>query len=217
MKKLGARLEGRTPDEGLRQGPVPKAYVDRPIYYISNRFNVSGPDAEISWPKYSAVMDFELEFAAVIGKRGRDVPAASARAYIFGYTLFNDFSARDRQYLEMQGGLGPTKGKSFDGANAFGPWITTADEVPDPYAIPLEVRVNGEIWSSGSSAGMLHTFEEMIAYVSESETIMAGEIFGSGTINGGCGLEFDRYIDDGDVVELVSPVLGTLRTTVRRG
>lgn len=214
MRKLAARLEG-TPVGDTAPGEVPEIFKTRPVYYISNRNNVSGPGDDISWPRYSEIMDFELEFAAVIGKAGKDITQANARDHIFGYTLFNDFSARDAQFLEMKGGLGPAKGKSFDGANSLGPWIVTADEIADPYDLTLEARVNGEVWASSTTSDSLFTFEDLIAYVSRDETIYPGEIFGSGTLKDGCGLEHDRYLQDGDVVELQSSVLGTLRNTVR--
>ena len=215
QKRLAAQMEGLPPPADLTRGPVPAPARERPVSYISNRFNVSGPDDEVVWPRYSKVIDFELELAAVIGMGGRDIARENARSHIFGYTLFNDLSARDRQYLDMQGGLGPGKGKSFDGGNAFGPWIVTADEIPDPYSVPMEARINGELVSKSSTTGMLHSFEDMIAYVSECETIMPGEIFGSGTVNSGCGLELDRYMADGDVIELSSPAIGKLRSRIR--
>ncbi len=193
---------------------VPDVYRERPIYYITNRFSVSGSGAKIVWPAYSKLMDFELEFGVFLSKNGRNVKAESARDYIFGYTIYNDFSARDTQFEEMQGMLGPTKGKSFDAGNVIGPWIVTADEIPDPYALKMSARVNGETWTATDSSGMLHTFEDMIAYVSRHETLRAGEFFGSGTVGGGCGLEIDRWLKNGDVVELEVEKIGILRNQI---
>jgi len=216
MRRIIARMKG---DEAAARAlkpaeDVPKVYLDRPIYYFTNRFSIVGPDAEVTWPAYSKLMDYELEFAAVLWGGGSNIALKDARSHIFGYTIFNDFSARDAQLAEMQGMLGPAKGKSFDAGNALGPYILTADEMPDPYSLKAVARVNGEVWTDSSTAGMLHSFEDMIAYVSRSETLHAGEVFGSGTVNGGCGLEHDRFMAPGDVIELEVAGLGTLRNRV---
>ncbi len=110
--------------------PLADVYRQMPIYYITNRMIVQGPDATITWPRYSRVMDYELEYGIVVGRTGANVSEESARDHIFGYTIFNDFSARDQQASEMPGWLGPAKGKSFDGGNVLGPWIVTRDEIP---------------------------------------------------------------------------------------
>ncbi len=218
MQHITARLYG---DEAAARAvkpleDIPPIYRAQPIYYITNRFSIAGPDDVVTWPRYSQLMDFELEFGIVLGKTGRDIPADKAREYIFGYTIYNDFSARDTQHGEMQGMLGPAKGKSFDGGNVLGPWLVTADEIADPYNLAMPVRVNGETWASGTSADMLFTFEEMIAYVSRDETLHAGEFFGSGTMGNGCGLEQDRYLKHGDIVELDVEGLGVLCNRVLR-
>ncbi|MEI9404834.1 fumarylacetoacetate hydrolase family protein [Mesorhizobium argentiipisi] len=193
---------------------VPEIYRQQPIYYFTNRFSVVGPGADIPWPRYSKIMDFELEFAAVIGRKGRDIAKEDAAKHIFGYLIYNDFSARDTQNVEMQGMLGPAKGKSFDHGNAMGPWLVTADEVPDPQNLAMSVSVNGEVWAKGNSRDMLHGFADMIAYVSKDETLYSGEIFGSGTMGNGCGLEMDRYLADGDIVTLKVEGLGELSNRV---
>ncbi len=128
---------------------LPAVYRELPIYYITNRFTVVGPGATVLWPRYSNVMDYELEVAIVTKRTRANIPAREAGAHIFGYTIFNDFSARDRQAVEMQGRLGPAKGKSFDGGNALGPWIVTPDELGDPQTLNVEVRVNGETRARG--------------------------------------------------------------------
>ena len=140
--------------------PLATVYRDIPIYYITNRFTVCGPGATVKWPRYSNVMDYELEVAIVTRRARADIPVGEAHAHIFGYTIFNDFSARDRQGIEMQGRLGPAKGKSFDGANAIGPWIVTPDELGDPQTLRVEVRVNGEARARGDTREMLFSFEE---------------------------------------------------------
>jgi 2-keto-4-pentenoate hydratase/2-oxohepta-3-ene-1,7-dioic acid hydratase in catechol pathway len=194
---------------------VPQVWYDQPIYYKQNRFSVVGPDTDILWPRYSKVMDYELEYGVFIGKRGKDIPRERAREHIFGFVIFNDFSARDAQAREMAGQLGPAKGKDFDTGNAMGPWLVTADEVPDPYNLIMRARVNGEEWSRGNSGEMHHRFEDIIAHVSADETLYPGEFLGSGTVGNGCGLELDRFLADGDVVELEIDGLGVLRNRVR--
>jgi len=218
MRRIAARKSGdETAVAAIRpQDDVPDVYKERPIYYITNRFSVTGMDANVVWPDYSTLMDFELEFGVFLSKPGRNIGVAKAREHIFGYTIYNDFSARDTQFEEMQGMLGPAKGKSFDAGNVLGPWIVTADEIPDPYHLAMTARVNGEVWTNSTSSGMLHSFEEMIAYVSRGETLRAGEFFGSGTVGGGCGLELDRWLKHGDVVELEVGSIGILRNRVLR-
>jgi 2-keto-4-pentenoate hydratase/2-oxohepta-3-ene-1,7-dioic acid hydratase in catechol pathway len=193
---------------------VPATWYERPIFYHPSRFSVCGSGADVHWPAYSQVMDFELEFGCYIGRTGRDIPASEAREHIFGYTIFNDFSARDEQTLEMPGQLGPGKGKDFDDSNAMGPCLVTADEIGDPYDLTMIARVNGEEWCRGHSGEMRWHFEDCIAHVSRSETLHPGEFFGSGTVGGGCGLEQLRFLASGDVVELEVEGIGILRNRV---
>ena len=193
---------------------LPDIYRKIPIYYITNRMVVQGHGATIRWPRYSRVMDYELEFGIVIGRNAKNVTVETAQEHIFGYTIFNDFSARDQQAQEMPGMLGPAKGKSFDGGNVLGPWIVTRDEIPDPYNLDAQVRINGEIRCSSSTGGMLFTFEHMLAHMSQDETVYAGEFIGSGTIGNGCGLETGAFLQDGDIVELVIERIGSLANRV---
>jgi 2-keto-4-pentenoate hydratase/2-oxohepta-3-ene-1,7-dioic acid hydratase in catechol pathway len=218
MRRIIARMKGdEAGAKALTADPdVPAVYREKPIYYITNRFSVVGPDVDVVWPSYSKLMDYELEFGIVLGKGGTDISKTSAKDHIFGYTIFNDFSARDAQLAEMAGMLGPAKGKSFDAGNAMGPYLVTADEVKNPYGLKATAKINGETWSDSHTGDMLHSFEDMIAYVSRSETLHAGEFFGSGTVGGGCGLELDRFLKHGDVVELSFDGLGTLRNRVLR-
>lgn len=206
--------------QGLTRDPAKVEIADiwyrQPIYYKCNRFSVIGTGDDVIWPRYSQLMDYELEFGFFIGKNGKDVSREEARSYIFGYTIFNDFSARDAQIAEMQGLLGPCKGKDFDTGNSLGPWLVTADEIPDPYALTMVARINGEEWSRGSSKDMHHKFEDFIAHVSMDEKIRAGEFFGSGTVGSGCGMELGRFLKPGDVVELEVSGLGVLRNRVVR-
>jgi 2-keto-4-pentenoate hydratase/2-oxohepta-3-ene-1,7-dioic acid hydratase in catechol pathway len=195
---------------------VPEIWYRRPIFYKPSRFAVSGPDQEVVWPRYSKIMDYELEFCCVIGAPGRDISREGARSHIFGYTIFNDFSARDEQVIEMPGQLGPGKGKDFDNSNPLGPCIVTTDEIPDPYTLTMVVRVNGEERGRGNSSEMHWKFEDCIAHVSRDETLHPGEILCSGTVGNGSGLEIGRFLNSGDVVELEVEKIGVLRNRVLR-
>ena len=207
LKNSFAQAEKLT---GNRQ-EIPPVWYEQPIYYKANRFSVVGPGADVVWPAYSMVMDYELELACVIGTGGRDIPASEAGSHVFGFTIFNDASARDAQIREMAGQLGPAKGKDFDTGNVLGPWIVTADEIGDPHSLEMVARVNGEEWSRGNSSTMHHRFEDLIAFVSQSESLHPGEVLGSGTVGSGCGLEQGRFLSDGDVVELEIEKIGVLR------
>lgn len=193
---------------------IPKIWYEQPVYYKGNRFSVIGPETDILWPKYSKKLDFELEFGVFVGKRGKDITRENARQHIYGYCIFNDMSARDAQYKEYPGRLGPAKGKDFDTGNVMGPWLVTADEIPDPYNLEMIVRVNGEEWGRGKSGAMYHKFEDMIVHASRDETLQPGEFLGSGTVGNGCGLEHDRWLKPNDVIELEISGLGTLRNRV---
>jgi 2-keto-4-pentenoate hydratase/2-oxohepta-3-ene-1,7-dioic acid hydratase in catechol pathway len=197
-------------------GELPEVYRKQPIYYITNRFSVRGTNTTVQWPRYSKVMDYELEFGIITKNKGANISAAKARDHIFGYTIFNDFSARDAQCIEMEGRLGPAKGKSFDGGNVMGPWIVTPDEIGDPYKLKMEVRVNGKRRSQGVTDGMLFSFEEIIEHVTQDETLMPGEFIGSGTVGNGCGLELGWYLEHGDTIELDVEKIGVLKNKVER-
>jgi 2-keto-4-pentenoate hydratase/2-oxohepta-3-ene-1,7-dioic acid hydratase in catechol pathway len=195
---------------------VPQAWYERPLFYHPNRFNVIGDGDDVVWPAYSQLMDFELEFGCYIGKPGKDITKENAREHMFGYTIFNDFSARDEQTKEMAGQLGPGKGKDFDGGNAMGPCLVTSDELKDPYKLTMVVRVNGEEWGRGNSSDMGWKFEDCIAHASRSETLHSGEFIASGTVGNGCGLEHLKFLKSGDVVELEVEGIGMLKNRVLR-
>ena len=199
-----ARLDPATVD-------IPKVWYARPLYYKGNPFSVVGTDAEVHWPKYSQTIDYELELAVVMGKSGVDIPVERALEHAFGFTIFNDFSARDAQYIEMAAGLGPGKGKDFDTGNAMGPCIVTRDEIADPYALAMRVSVNGRVRSETVSGGMQHDIARCIAFVSQSETLHPGEVLAMGTVGNGCGYESLTFLDDGDVVEIEVEGIGRLR------
>ena len=215
MARLRAKMAGQPePDPATLRGPVADVNFAQPIFYISNRFSVVGHDAEIEWPDYSQWMDYEGEFGIFIGKKGKNIPKERAREHIFGFAVFNDFSARDKQAREMEGRMGPTKGKSFDTGNAIGPWIVTKDEIPDARALNVAVRINSDVVGKNSTAGLIHSFEDMIAYISRSETLYPGEFLGSGTVGGCCALESGHWLKPGDVVEVDFDRIGNLRNRV---
>lgn len=218
--RLAARAKGDMAElariDAAPLGELPEVYRKLPIFYITNRFSVRGTNTTVKWPRYSQVMDYELEYGIITKNKGANIPASKAKDHIFGYTIFNDFSARDAQRIEMDGRLGPAKGKSFDGGNVLGPWIVTPDEIGDPYKLKMEARVNGEVRCSSTSEGMLFPFEQLIEHVSKDETLMPGEFIGSGTVGGGCGLEIGRYLEHGDTVELEVEKIGILRNKVER-
>jgi 2-keto-4-pentenoate hydratase/2-oxohepta-3-ene-1,7-dioic acid hydratase in catechol pathway len=216
--RLKERLAGRSVANGLiaGSGPAPEIYHRQPIYYHSNRLNVVGTGAEVEWPSYCEYLDYELEIAMIVGRTGKNLDRETARDNIFGYTIFNDISARDAQMAEMVGNMGPAKGKSFDTGNVFGPWIVTRDELPDPTACAAEVRVNGALWARRDAGDMIHDFPAMLAFVSRSETIYAGEIFGSGTLGGCSGVEIDRWLQPGDTVTLTVEGIGSLHNRIVR-
>ncbi len=191
-------------------------FHSRPFWYNANHLCVCGPDTTVVWPDYSQLIDYELEMAVVIGKGGRDIKAENARAHIFGYSVFNDFSARDTQGTEMPMGLGVQKSKGFDNSNGLGPCIVTADAF-DPYNARMIARINGEQVSEGNSSTITHRFETTIEWMSKHEMMYPGEIFCSGTVGGGCGVETGRFLQPGDTIELEIVGIGTLRNRIARG
>lgn len=193
--------------------PIPEEWFTVPAYYKALPDTVVGPDATIPWPAYTDKLDHELEIACIIGRPGRDIPAERALEHVFGWTIWNDMSARDVQVRELPLGLGPSKAKDWDGANVLGPCIVTADEL-DGTDVGMRVRVNGELWGEDCSSTMHHGFAELIAYASQAQTLHPGELLGSGTAAGGSGIEIDRWLAPGDVVELEIDGIGILRNTI---
>jgi 2-keto-4-pentenoate hydratase/2-oxohepta-3-ene-1,7-dioic acid hydratase in catechol pathway len=192
---------------------IPDIWYEQPVYYKPSRFGVIGTGHDVSWPPFSELLDYEMEFGAWVGTKGKDVTPDKARDMIFGYSIFNDISARDTQAREMSAGLGPGKGKDFETGNIIGPCIVTADAF-DPYNADMIVRINGEERSRGNSRDMHWKFEDCIAHTAQSETVYPGEFFCSGTVPWGCGLEHDLYLSDGDVVELEVTGIGVLKNRV---
>jgi 2-keto-4-pentenoate hydratase/2-oxohepta-3-ene-1,7-dioic acid hydratase in catechol pathway len=203
---------------------VPAEWYKIPVFYFSNHRAVFGPEDEIAIPPGSSALDYELEVAAVIGKEGSDIDANSAEDYIFGYMVFNDWSARDLQRQEMRVGLGPAKGKDF--ASSFGPYLVTPDELTDVYAgrpgvydLPMAAYINGRERSRGNWSDLHYSFGEMIARASAGVMLYPGDVIGSGTVGTGCLLETTRgegpWLQPSDVVELEIERLGTLRNTIK--
>jgi|TARA_Y100000815_G_scaffold245540_1_gene244450 2-keto-4-pentenoate hydratase/2-oxohepta-3-ene-1,7-dioic acid hydratase in catechol pathway len=195
---------------------IAPVWYDQPIYYKGNRMSFIGHGQDVTWPAYAEHLDVELELAIVIGKQGTSISRADAPGHIWGYTILNDVSARDAQMKEMPGQLGPAKGKDFDTGNILGPWIVTADEIPHPAALDMELHVNGTRWGGGNSRQMQHDFARVIEHISASETLYPGEVIGSGTVGTGCGLETGKRLADGDRFELTIEGIGTLANRILR-
>ena len=202
---------------------VPEEWYQFPVFYFTNPNTAFGHDDTIPYPHYTNAMDYELEIAAIIGKGGMNIKAEDAEKHIFGYTIFNDWSARDVQRKEMVVGLGPAKGKDF--ASAFGPVIVThealAEKVagrPGVYDLQMVARVNGKELSRGNWKDMHWSFGDIIARASDSVMLNPGDVIGSGTVGTGCLLELTKFqgpwLNESDVVELEVERIGLLRNTI---
>jgi fumarylacetoacetate (FAA) hydrolase len=193
-----------------RGGEIPPAWYDAPVFYFSNPASITGPGQRIRRPAASQMLDFELEVAAVIGAGGE----------IAGFTLMNDWSARDVQAREMTVGLGPAKGKDF--ATSLGPWLVTADELPVANGrldVKASVRVNGQELSSTSAADQHWSWAELRNHAARGTKLEPGDILGSGTLNRGCLLELgpldgERWLEPGDEVVIAAEGLGELSGSV---
>jgi 2-keto-4-pentenoate hydratase/2-oxohepta-3-ene-1,7-dioic acid hydratase in catechol pathway len=168
-----------------------RGWLVTPGYYLPDVTTIAGSDETVAWPAYSNWIDYELELVAVIGKRGKDISRERAADHIFGYTILNDLSAREAQLKAMATGAGPGKGKDFDKSNPLGPCIVTVDEIPEPYALEVRIFVNGEQWSSGTTAGPQWRFADCISHASQAQTIVAGELISTGCV-ANSGLVTDR-------------------------
>ncbi len=212
LKDFFAFEEHATNGAKRRNENLPKEWYEIPAYYKGNHREIYGPGDEIPWPYYTKKLDFESEIACVIGKKGKNLTEQEANDCIFGYMIFNDMSARDIQKKEMAVRMGPAKGKDF--ANVFGPYLVTKDEVDPKKDFSIKVKVNGEVWSEGHFKDQYWGFPLMVSYISQEENIYPGDILGSGTFYRGCGLDLDRWIKPGDVLELEVHSLGVLKNTV---
>ena len=192
---------------------IPSAWYEIPAYYKGATTGFIGNKEIIPWPSYTKKLDYELELALIIGKDGKNISESKALEHIFGYTILNDISARDIQKKEMAIRLGPAKGKDF--CSVLGPVIITADEFKsqEPNLL-MRARVNNNEWSRGYSTDAHYTWAQMICHASQEEWVMATDLLGSGTIGGGCGLELDRWIQPGDLIELEVEKIGTLKNII---
>lgn len=213
-------------------------FDEYPIFYFTNHNALQGPGDIWCMPDHFRQLDFELEAAVVIGKRGRNIRAAQADQYIAGYTIMNDMSARLLQMEEMKLNLGPAKGKDF--STAIGPYLVTPDELEgfktgpkedhtgDRYNLTMKCHVNGIQVSEGSMAQMDWTFAEIIERCAYGTDIIPGDVIGSGTVGTGCFLELNgtgklndpnypvQWLQEGDVVEMTIDGLGCLSNTIRK-
>ncbi len=202
---------------------VPEGWYKFPAFYYTNPHSIFGPEDEIPFPHYTEALDYELEIAAVIGKGGINIKPENAQAHIFGYTIFNDWSARDVQREEMKIGLGPAKGKDF--ASSLGPVIVTGEALidravrrPGVYDLTMIARVNGAEMSRGNFKDIYWSFGEIIARASDNCELQIGDVIGSGTVGTGCLLELTKtqgpWLNAGDVVELEIEKVGILKNVI---
>ncbi|MDQ0417659.1 fumarylacetoacetate (FAA) hydrolase [Croceifilum oryzae] len=201
---------------------VPEWY-ELPVFYFSNHRAMVGMDHKIKKPDYTSCLDFELEVACVIGKRGKNIAVEDARDHIAGLMILNDWSARDIQRKEMAVGLGPSKGKDF--ATSMGPYFVPLSSLEDRrkgdhWNLKMVARINGKQVSKGNLRDLTWTFSEMVAHASQDCELVPGEVFGSGTVGTGCllelGPEVHRYLEPGDMIELEVERLGVLCNRISR-
>jgi fumarylacetoacetate (FAA) hydrolase len=205
-------------------GMIPEWY-EIPTFYFTNTSEVYGPDEPVPYPVGSEELDIELEIACVIGREGRDIAVEEAGAYIAGYTIMNDWSARDFQRLDMKLNLGPGKGKDF--ATSLGPWLVTPDELAsrrtgsgadERYDMAMLARVDGKEISRGNFKQIYYSFPQMIAHASRNARLRPGDVLGSGTVGTGClleiGTEVHPWLQPGETVELEIDGIGVLRNTI---
>lgn len=198
------------------------AWYEIPVFYFSNPNSFIGDTEGVFAPAGSTELDYELELGVVIGKRCRNVTPAQAWNCVAGFTIINDFSARDLQRAEVPVGLGPAKGKDF--ATGLGPILVTRDEFADKISgeavsLQMSARVNGRELSRGNSSFLHHTFPKMISFASRDADLFPGDIIGSGTVGFGCILELGPentggWLKAGDLIELEIERLGILHTRV---
>ncbi|HXH73739.1 MAG TPA: fumarylacetoacetate hydrolase family protein [Bacteriovoracaceae bacterium] len=196
-----------------RNEPVPTSWYEIPAYYKGGNTGFIGHNDIIPWPYYSQQLDYELELGVVIGRDGKDIKAQDMKKHIFGFTILNDISARDIQKKEMSIRLGPAKGK--DWCSIMGPVIVTFDEFKyeEPNLL-MTASVNGVEWSRGQSGDSHYSWGEMIEHLSMEEWVRATDFLGSGTVGTGCGLELDKWIQPGDLLELEIDCIGKLKNIV---
>jgi 2-keto-4-pentenoate hydratase/2-oxohepta-3-ene-1,7-dioic acid hydratase in catechol pathway len=210
----GERKLGDVPPDAK----APANFYKFPPYFHQSGAITSGPHDPIVKPRFTDQLDFEFELGVYVGRKGINIASADAGRYIAGITIYNDVSARDVQWQEMDLFLGPAKGKNFEGANIMGPCMVTLDEI-DVANLPMVARVNGEVVVSDHSSGMTHSFSRILEYVSQEEYVYPGDFIASGTCDHGTCLTstLQRWLQVGDVVELEVPGIGVIRNEVVAG
>jgi len=202
---VGLNYRKHAEEAGL---PIP----GEPVVFTKALTSIAGPNDDVALPAGSTATDWEVELGFIIGSTCRNVAVGDALKHIAGYCLANDVSERDWQ-MKRNGQW--NKGKSFDGFGPIGPWLLTVDEVPEPQNIPLELRVNGLVMQSGSTADQIFTVAEVVAYLSQFMTLLPGDLVITGTPAGvGLGMKPPRFLQRGDVMELAAGPLGTQRQRV---
>jgi 2-keto-4-pentenoate hydratase/2-oxohepta-3-ene-1,7-dioic acid hydratase in catechol pathway len=200
---------------------VPQEWYEMPVFYYSNPGALIGHGSPVRKPHWTDALDYELELGWVIAAKARDVAAEEWRNVVAGFTILNDWSARDVQRREMAVGLGPAKGKDF--ATSLGPSLVTLDEFEgawdgDRLRLAMEASVNGAVLSRGNTGSMRYTVGEVIARASQDVYLFPGDVFGSGTVGTGCLLELGpdvhRYLQPGDEVTLTIERLGALTNPI---
>lgn len=194
-----------------------KNWYQLPIYYKGNPASVGGIGTEIHYPDGETFRDYECELGFYIGKQGKDIKKENALEYIAGFTIFNDFTARNLQGEEMNGYVtfGPAKGKDFDTGNVMGPFLVTKDEFDHTNA-EMIITINGVESARGNSGTYYHSIESILERVSKSETVYPGDFIGMGTVGWGCGLEHYKPVLPGDVIELEIEGIGKLTNKIAK-
>jgi len=189
-----------------------KEVSDEPVIFMKPRTAVIGSEKPIVKPSFVKQLDYEAELAIIIGKKGKDIPVSEAKDYIFGYTAFNDVSARDIQFKDGQW----TRGKSFDTFAPMGPCITTMDQIKNPNDLHICTRVNGELRQNSSTKNMVLNVYEIVHYLSVVMTLEPGDVIATGTPAGvGVFMKPEpKFLSQGDIVEIEIDKIGTLRNKV---
>lgn len=193
------------------QGPL-RAEALR--FYVGSPHALSGPGDEIPWPAHTAYLDIEPELAVVTGAMQRGLSAAETQERIAGYTILNDWSARDVQFPEMRTGtMGFMRAKHFEGGNGLGPWLVTPDELPEPYRQTVEVRIGERLRWRGSTQEYALRAENVLGLLLDLSPLPAGTLVGLGTVPGCCGLDNDEWLRPGETVSLTFDGIGELVQT----
>ncbi len=207
--KVFEKITGRV-FPALNPKPI---WYRQPVYYFSNHLNMVTDGGVVQWPAFTKALDYELELAFVITKPLYNATPEDAMSAVGGFLILNDFSARDVQLEEMRSGFGPQKSKHF--LNALSHTVATADDIfPQVNRLRSEVKINGHRVCESSTAGMRHSIADVLVHVSRGEHLHPGEVFGLGTMPGGCGVENGHWLQPGDLIELVIDQIGILSNRI---